>query len=77
MIKHANYQLYRVHPDGVIYNLTIDEKFINKQVRLFIHQPMCLKRHEKKKLLVRHDKVAKWLFNYFKKNIEAATGGVL
>ena len=38
---------------------------------------MCLKRHEKKKLLVRHDKVAKWLFNYFKKNIEAATGGVL
>ena len=32
---------------------------------------MCLKRAEKKKLLVRHNKVAKW-FNYFQKNTEAA-----
>ena len=28
---------------------------------------------EKKKLLGRHNKVAKWLFNYFFKNTEAAT----
>ena len=39
---------------------------------------MCIKRVEKKKLLGRYNKVAKWLFNYFfKKNTEAATGGVL
>ena len=30
---------------------------------------MCLKRVEKKKLVVRHNKIAKWLFNYFKKKI--------
>ena len=37
-----------------------------------------MKRVEKKKLLVCHNKVAKWLFSYvFKKNTEAATGGVL
>ena len=44
VIKHAKFQLYRrVHPDGVIYleNLTIDDKFINKQVWLFIYQTMC------------------------------------
>ena len=28
-----------------------DSKFINKQVQLVIHQMMCLKRVEKKKLL--------------------------
>ena len=47
-------------------NLTIDDKFINKRVRLFIHQTMCLKGIEKKKLWRRHNKVAKW-FNYFQK----------
>ena len=41
-------------------------QMINKRVRLFIHQTMCLKRVGKKKLLGRH-KVAKWLFNYFLK----------
>ena len=45
-------------------NLTIDNKFINKRVRLFIHQTMCLKCVEKKKLLGCHNKNAKW-FNYF------------
>ena len=35
---------------------TIDDKFINKRVRPFIHQ-ICLKRVEKKKLLRRHSKV--------------------
>ena len=46
------------------YNLTelfrkpeIDDKLINKRVRLFIHQTICLKRAEKKKLLGRHNKV--------------------
>ena len=33
---------------------------------------MCLKRVEKKKILVGHNKVVKWLFNYFKKITEAA-----
>ena len=45
--------------------MTIDEKFINKQVRLSIHQTMCLRCVEKKKLLGRH-KFVKWL-NYFNK----------
>ena len=40
VIKHANFQLYRVHPDGkpCLENLTIDDKFINKRVQLFVHQ---------------------------------------
>ena len=45
---------------------------------------MCLKRVEKKKLLGRQKKnvfklntFAKWVFNYFLKNGEAATGVVL
>ena len=38
---------------------------------------MCLTRVDKKKLLVRHNKVTKWLFNYFLKNTEAATGRLL
>ena len=36
-------------------NLTIDDKFINKWLLLFIHQT-CLKRVEKKKNLGRHKK---------------------
>ena len=35
---------------------TIDDKFINKRVRLFINRTMCLKRDGKKKLFVRHNK---------------------
>ena len=47
---------------------------IYKQTSLtFIHQTMYLKRVEKKKILRRHNKVAKWRFNYFNKNTEAAT----
>ena len=55
-------------------NLTIDDKFINKRVRLFLHQTMC---REEKKILIRHNKVAKQLLNtvvLFQKNTEAATG---
>ena len=41
VIKHAKFQLYRLHPDRVILeNLTFDDKFVNKRVRLFIHQTM-------------------------------------
>ena len=40
--------------------LTIDYKFMNKRIRLFIHQTMCLKRAEKEKILVHHNNVAKW-----------------
>ena len=47
--------------------LTIDDKFINKQVQLFIHQTMYLKRVETKKLLGCYNKVVNWLFNYFYK----------
>ena len=67
MIKDANFQLYRVHPDGVqnLEKLIIDNKYINKRIRLFIHQAACLKRVEKKKLLGFYNKVAKLLFNYF------------
>ena len=39
-------------------NSTIDDKFVNQQVLLFIHQTICvsLKLDEKKKLLGRHNK---------------------
>ena len=33
VIKHVNIQLYRAHPDGVIWKkMTISDKQINKQV---------------------------------------------
>ena len=51
--------------------MTIDENFINKPVRLFIHQTMC----QKEKVISSHNKVAKQLFNYFLKNTEVATEG--
>ena len=61
-------------------NLTIDDKLINKQVPLFIHQTMC--REEK---IVSTSQQAWEMFNYFFKKdtkaatgkAEAATGGVL
>ena len=60
MIKHANFRLYRVRPDGVILeNLEIDDKFVNKRVLFFIYQTMrcvSLKHAEKKKLLERDNK---------------------
>ena len=46
-------------------NLAIHDKSIEKRVRLFIHQTTCLKFVENRKSLGRHNKVAKWLFNYF------------
>ena len=39
----------------VLKNLPIDDKFVNKPVRLLIHQIM----RREEKLLVRHNKVAK------------------
>ena len=42
--------------DNHLENLTVDDKFINKRVRLFIHQAMYLKRVEKKKFLGCHNK---------------------
>ena len=51
-MKHVSFQLYRAHPEGVIWKkLTIDDKYINKQVWLFIHQAMFVSDIEKKKLL--------------------------
>ena len=39
------------HPDEFIWKkLTIDDKYINKRVRVIIHQPMFLSGAEKKKL---------------------------
>ena len=33
VMKHVNFQIYRAHPDGVIWKkLTIDDKYINKRV---------------------------------------------
>ena len=45
--------LYRTPWRSYLENLTIEDKFINKRVRLSIHQTMCLKRAEKKNLLRR------------------------
>ena len=65
-IVHANFQLYKVHPETEFFRKRDNSRQIyKKRVRLFIHQMMCLKRVEKKKILERHYKVAKWLFNYF------------
>ena len=45
VIKHANFQhyrkLFRKPSRSYLENLTIDDKVINKRVRLFIHHTMC------------------------------------
>ena len=72
VMKHVNFQLYRANPDGVIWEmLTNDDKYINKQVWLFIHQTMFVSGVEKNKLLWRYEfhTSAKWLFNYFQKSV--------
>ena len=51
-------------------NLTIDDKFKNKRVRLFIHQ-QCV---EKKKLLVRYNKVANSCLITFLKKYRSSRG---
>ena len=56
--------LYRTTWRSYLENLIIDGKFINKRVRLFIHQTIC----REEKLLVRHNKVAK--YDYFLKKIQ-------
>ena len=54
VIKHGNFQLYRAHPEGVIWKkLTIDDKYINKRVLIFMHQTMSLNGVEKKALFGR------------------------
>ena len=48
MIKHANFQLYRAHPDGVISKkLTIGDKYINKTSSL-LQYTYCPISHEVK-----------------------------
>ena len=55
VIKHVNFQLYRTHPDEIIWNkLTIDDKYINKRVWFIIHQAMSVSGAEKKKLFGRN-----------------------
>ena len=54
----------------------IDNKFINKEVSLFMHQMMC--REEKNiRMLQQGCKIAIKYIVLFKNNTEAATGGVL
>ena len=54
-IKHVDFQLYRAHPERVIWNkLTADDEHINKGIRTFIHQTMSLSGVEKEKLLERN-----------------------
>ena len=69
MTEAINFQLYRAHPDDVIWKqLRNDDKYINKRACIFIHQTMFGSSVEKKKML--HYEVhtsAKGLFNYFKK----------
>ena len=44
-MKDGNFPLYRAHPDEVIWSkLKIGDKYINKQVWLFIHQTMFVSR---------------------------------
>ena len=51
MIKHVDFQLYRVHPGRVILKkLTTVNKYMNKRVWLFINQRIPLSGVEKKKL---------------------------
>ena len=50
VINHVSFQLYRAHPDEVIWRkVTIDDKHISNQVGLFIHQTMSSSGVEKKK----------------------------
>ena len=63
-------QFYRTHPDGVICKkLTINNKYINKQLLLFINQTMSVSGIAKKKYLdeIEVHTCAKQLFNYFSK----------
>ena len=48
-------------------NQTVDGKFINKRVRLFMHQTPCLNRVEKKIFLGRHNRLANSCIITFKK----------
>ena len=69
-MKHVNFQLYRAHPDGVIWKkLTIDDKYINKRVWLFLHQIKFVNGVETKEILWRYDvhTSPKRLFNYSRK----------
>ena len=67
MTEAVNFQLYRAHPDDVIWKqLRDNDKYTNKQVCIFIHQTMFGSSVEKKKML-RYEvhTSAKGLFNYF------------
>ena len=55
-----------IDDDLDLENLTIDDDFINKRVRLFIHQTMC----REEKIIKLHNKVAKYLLDYFFKKIQ-------
>ena len=53
MTEAINFQLYRAHPDDVIWKqLRDDDKYTNKQVCIFIHQTMFGSSVEKKKCYV-------------------------
>ena len=63
VIKHANLQLYRVHPDDVIKKtsqLATSSTSLNKLVRLFIHQRKGLKK------VISLNTITKWLLITFK-----------
>ena len=68
VIKHANFRLHRVHPDGVISKIWQLTTNLQASEFDFLYIKRCV---DKKKLLVRHNKVAKyWLLNYFLKKIQ-------
>ena len=88
MVKHANFQLYRTHPGSYLENMELGDKFVNKRVRLFLDQIMCLSKTFEKKKKIRTAEQGHFfrnnslyeimqLFNYFQNNAEAATGEVL
>ena len=45
VIKHVNFQLYRVYPAGFIWKNQQMKANINKQIEAFIHQVMCLSKY--------------------------------
>ena len=68
-MKHVNFQLYRAHLNGIIWGkLTIDDKYINKRVWLFIHQAMFVSGIRRKKSYDDNEvnTLAHWLITFKK-----------
>ena len=65
VIKHDNFNLIGYILKKLFRKPDNSRQIYKKTSSTFHTSNMCLKRVEKKKLLGRHNKVAKWLFNFF------------